>query len=287
MKKYSVIIRGPLNNKSLQNIIEYRKDFNVIISHWENGNPSISNINGACDPVTFNKISYYEPKINNAEVQKLKCIVSDYPDIKVIENKYKDIRFKLMCNSFGWAWCNIYQFHSSIEGLKMCDTEFAICLRSDSSYPNLKPFINKLDNSPNKIITSNTIFRPDDRFKYHIGSHIVAGKTNSLKYIYDFCIKACKFGDSDMKSEINKILNISTVKIRQKLVFSGEQLMGCAIMFMHNEDFNKNNSKELMRKHVDIVKIDDLGDIEWQSSHYGDSKSNSNIPMIINSMDEL
>ena len=246
----SLIIRGPLKKDSLDSIAKYIKDgFDVIVSHWEDG--------GA--PLFRKRVNRYgqsyEEKIPPNLREKLKTI----KQIKVVESKYKDIRVEFNFPTFAYIEKNIYQFHSSLRGLELCDTTHAICMRSDNTYRNMVPFRKKMECNPEKFITSNTNFRKDSIFKYHIGSHIVGGRTDNVRKLYKFCIDISKNENGHMDDTISKIMQFAVVKAGKRVVV-GEQVMGCGMMLICGEDLSKdNNSIKLVKKHIDIVPIHELG----------------------------
>lgn len=275
MKPVSVIIRGPLYECSIDNIENYLKSFNVIVSHWEDGQGDDFELKSHTWENNSWTYSSYEPII----ALELRNKILKFKNIKTIENKYEDIRFDINFK-FHDAIRNIYQFHSTYEGLRMCDTEYAICIRSDIPYPNLEPIQKKIEQFPDKIITSNTNFRPDNVRKYHMGSHVVAGKTKTLLDMYDLCLKLTKNKNNEMNDLINKISSIINIG---DLV--GEQVMAFSILTNKNEVFTKENSKSLMKKYFDVVPIHELGGkyrkYNNKNGKYDESKG------IINNINEL
>jgi hypothetical protein len=161
---FSIIIQGPLNQRSIKTIPEYTKYGKVIVSCWDNDNLSLLD-------------SYKN-------------------DIKIIINKYSDVlphaKKTHLKNPI------ILQYYNTSNALKECDTYFAIKLRSDESYPNLDAVVQKLRHNRDshntwfKIVTSNIYFRFDNQAKFHPSDHIVAGLTSRMKEIFQHAFNKCK-----------------------------------------------------------------------------------------------
>jgi len=161
---FSIIIQGPLNQRSIKTIPEYTKYGKVIVSCWDNDNLSLLD-------------SYKN-------------------DIKIIINKYSDVlphaKKTHLKNPI------ILQYYNTSNALKECDTYFAIKLRSDESYPNLDAIVQKLRHNRDshntwfKIVTSNIYFRFDNQVKFHPSDHIVAGLTSRMKEIFQHAFNKCK-----------------------------------------------------------------------------------------------
>ena len=226
----SIIIQGKLNKRSIDTISEYLKYGEVIISCWDNDDLSM--------------LDKYKDKI------------------KIVINKYSNAKTKQRKTGSQAPW--IFQNLTTLNGLRAASGYFCIKLRSDESYPVLDPLINKLKNNrdtkdPNtnlykhhKIITSNIYFRYDRENKFHPSDHIIAGTR-------------------DRMMESFKLSNFYCQKPRTKFP---EQLIAHAIINSYLDPISKQKdrvkdekSKELMKKHFDIIRIKDLPDHIWTSSY--------------------
>ena len=226
----SIIIQGKLNKRSINTIPEYLKYGEVIVSCWDNDDLSM--------------LSKYKDKI------------------KIVINKYSNAKTKQKKTGSQAPW--IFQNLTTLNGLKAANGYFCIKLRSDESYPILDPLISKLKNNrdtkdPNtnlykhhKIITSNIYFRYDRENKFHPSDHIIAGT----------------------KSRMLESFNLSKIYCYKPSTKFPEQLIAHAIINSYLDPVSKQKdtvkdkySKELMKKHFDIIRIKDLPNHIWTSSY--------------------
>ena len=168
----SIVIQGPLHERSINTIPKYLKYGDVVVSCWDNDDLSL--------------IEKYKDKI------------------KLVINKYNEVphsRLRSMGRHGPNPW--IYQSYSTYNGLKKAEGFFAIKVRSDESYPNLDAVVHKLffwnedTNFYTKIITSDIYFRFDKDEPFHPSDHIIAGKRDQLKRgfgkaIYNARAKLCR-----------------------------------------------------------------------------------------------
>ena len=141
MNQYTILIQGPLNIALLESIPNYCKYGNIILS--------------TCH------ISYSE-----TEYKILSSITNQCKVILYIDKEYDCFNTH-----------NIYkQAISTLEGLKECDSEYVIKLRSDEFYENLQPVIDKL--STECLVCSDFFY--NDGHTLQISDHIIGGTTSSL-----------------------------------------------------------------------------------------------------------
>lgn len=229
--KISIIIQGPLNNRSIKTIPNYLRYGEVVVSCWDSDDLTL------LDP--------YKDKI------------------KIVVNKYSDVPNTPRKGGTQAPW--IYQHFTTLNGIKACSGYFCIKVRSDESYPVLDPLINILEYNRDKkdeqtglyqyfkIVTSNIYFRFDRENKFHPSDHIIAGQKNRMEDIFTRGLQLC----------------------RQKGVSRfPEQLICRAIIETYYDpikkqtDFlNERESKSLMKKHFDIIRIRDLPNHIWTSSY--------------------
>lgn len=233
--KFSILIQGPLNERSINTIPRYLKYGEVIVSCWESDNLSL--------------ISPHKDKV------------------KLIVNKLKDLPSYQESAGSHTPW--IFQNHTTLKGLEQCKTFNCIKVRSDESFPDLDAFIQRIiinkdmKNSgtnflnENKITTSNIYFRKDAEKKFHPSDHIIGGKTSRLLEVF------------------KKSVDLCTIDSRSNLVMFPEQLICKAIIESSRtkpggreyEIMDPRVSKELMKKHFSIVRIKYLKERIWTSSY--------------------
>ena len=144
----TIIIQGPLNTISLNNIEYYLKHGKVIVSHY------------AC------------PQYVNQ---------SDYKVLMEIQEKFMDVVSITVTNPPDL--CPDYRLHqllTTYNGLRVTDTEYVIKTRSDEKWVDLSPFVDKFYEDKEKLLTSNIFWKEQE--PYHISDHLMMSKTN---YFYD------------------------------------------------------------------------------------------------------
>jgi hypothetical protein len=233
--KFSILIQGPLNNRSVSTIPRYLEYGKVIVSCWESDDLSL---------------------------------IKDHRDkVKLIVNKFKDLPTYKESPGSHTPW--IFQNYTTLKGLEQCETFNCIKVRSDESFPDLDAFtqrimINKdmknLDPNflnENKITTSNIYFRKDAEKKFHPSDHIIGGKTSRLLEVFKKSVELC------------------TIDSRSNLVMFPEQLICKAIIessrikpgSREHEIMDPRSSKQLMKRHFSIVRIKYLKERVWTSSY--------------------
>jgi hypothetical protein len=79
-----------------------------------------------------------------------------------------------------------YQFVSTLNGLNLVKTKYAIKIRGDEYYSNWDYVLGKIIEFPNKIWSSPMFFRWWNYIQYHISDHIIAGTTENLKLMFEW-----------------------------------------------------------------------------------------------------
>ena len=152
MKKedLSIVIAGPLDKKSLDNLNYYKSIGQVIISYW--------------DTCQHNILFDY-----------------DLTDVKTIRRPLPHQYIIPYAKAYGTF---SYQVYGIFHGLQICDTPYVIRTRSDEMFGNLQPLIEKFKQNTNKVVCGNILFKKWDMFKYHHGDHLFVGKTSILLNAY-------------------------------------------------------------------------------------------------------
>jgi hypothetical protein len=78
-----------------------------------------------------------------------------------------------------------YQILSTLNGLRFVQTDYVIKLRGDEYYSNLDYVAYEIAMNPNKIHCSSVFFRHWSFMEYHISDHIIAGKTDNIKLMFE------------------------------------------------------------------------------------------------------
>lgn len=233
--KFSIVIQGPLNKRSISTIPRYLNYGEVIVSCWESDDLSL--------------IAEHKDKVT------------------LVVNRFKDLpKYKESPGSHT-PW--IFQNYTTLKGLEQCKTFNCIKVRSDESFPDLDAFIQRiminkdmknLDPNflnENKITTSNIYFRKDSEKKFHPSDHIIGGKTSRLLEVFRKSVELC------------------ATDSRSNLVMFPEQLICKAVIessriklgYRQCEIMNPAISKQLMKKHFSIVRIKYLKGRVWTSSY--------------------
>lgn len=227
---FSIIIQGPLNERSINTIPEYLNYGEVIVSCWETDD--------------FSKLEKYKDKI------------------KLVINKYSNINIKKRKTGSQAPW--IYQNYTTLNGIKAASKYFCIKVRSDESYPVLDPFLNKLrDNRDTKnsetglynhykIVTSNIYFRYDWQNKFHPSDHIIGGIKSRM-------LESFKLSTAYCQQELTRF--------PEQLICKAIINSYWDPYLKKQESATDNESIELMKKHFDIVRIKNLPKHIWTSSY--------------------
>lgn len=114
-------------------------------------------------------------------------IISTWKDNKInINNLPKNIRVIQNGRPCDPGHQNIYlQIWSTIHGLRMVDTKYCIKMRADEYVSNIEYIYNCLVKDDNKLYTLPIFFRKWAHIPYHISDHLIAGKTDNLKLMFD------------------------------------------------------------------------------------------------------
>ena len=145
-----------------------------------------------------------------------------------------------------------YQFYSTYLGLCNSETEYSIKFRADEYFENIEPLTNFIINNPDKIVTSDFLFRKTYLLKYNISDHYIGGKTDILLSSFKTLVKHCKDVNKliDGYSELSLIRSYSPEK---KIAISILRTMGV------NISFNNIIVGNIINKYFHIFDSDKLG----------------------------
>jgi len=137
-----IIIQGPLNSSSLENIFNYKKFGTIIVSHWEGDDKSlIENLKR-------------DSEINIVTIPEVHAgakLVSDY---------------------------RVHQWQTTLEGLRLSTKKYSIKVRSDEYYTDLSPLIDSFILDDSKMVTGNVFWKGNSgSHRFHICDHLMICKT--------------------------------------------------------------------------------------------------------------
>jgi len=236
------VIQGPIDIISVNTIDAYLKYGKVIVSCWDN------------DSITDEMINM---KGGHNVCRERYDLLEPYLDkITVIKSKYNEAIKNIHQPTLDHE---LFQAVTTLAGLEKVDTEFAVKTRSDESYPDIDPILNKVKKNPDKIYTLNCNAFKDSFMKFNMGSHFLLSKTKYLKRAYqfrhasEFCRPTLKVVGVD-----GEIHNESRGSILSTL--------GFLIALGEIPDWKK--SAEQVKKYFDITAQKELKNFLWsQQSH--------------------
>lgn len=147
------------------------------------------------------------------------------------------------------------QLISTINGLKEINTKYVIKMRADEYWSNINQILKMIYEDDEKIICGSLFFRPVGMHPFHISDHILAGKIENLKLMFEsayknlinnfwnFPIPECQLGIAYVW---NKDLELKQ-KIKDINVYSN---YAPTIL----EPFNENDAKLKIEKELNIIK---------------------------------
>lgn len=79
-----------------------------------------------------------------------------------------------------------YQITSTLNGLNITDTKYAIKVRGDEYVSSIEKIYEKIKLNEEKIVCSSIWFRPlNSPYPFHISDHIIAGTTDNIKLMFE------------------------------------------------------------------------------------------------------
>lgn len=148
MRDFTILIQGPLNQVSLDNIKNYHNFGEVIVA------------TDRCPEADVARI---------AVDARVKWVLYETPE------KPMHLGETSQDSSFYKAINGIYH------GLEECQTPYVIKTRSDEHYHNLGPLIDLFLEDTKKMVCGNIFFKPWDNIPYHIGDHLYVAETLRLR----------------------------------------------------------------------------------------------------------
>ena len=146
----TVLIQGPINKNSLDNIENYINFGRVLVKYWDDDD-------------------------NESDLLK-------HPLISKISIQKEQRNIEPFMGTFRWQVDGIYF------ALKEIKTKYTIRTRSDESFSDLSPLINKFKKNPKRLVCGSVFWRNCTQHMNqkhrHVGDHIFMGETKTLKKTY-------------------------------------------------------------------------------------------------------
>lgn len=128
--------------------------------------------------------------------ESLDFLIKNYPTANVVISTWigTDIDFSNLPQSYYLVVAPLpkksgnhnlnYQLISTLNGLRMVETDYVIKLRGDEYYSNLEHIAYQICMNPDKVHCSPIFFRHWSFMEYHISDHIIAGTTSNIKLMF-------------------------------------------------------------------------------------------------------
>ena len=158
-KEITVVIQGPIDERTYEAVDAYQGFGEVIVSTWDNEDISLLN--------------------KSSGVYKL------------VQSSYDD-GWKENYNNHGYRY---FQSTTVNAGVKAAKTKYCMKTRSDELFPNLERMISNLEFYPNRLHTTNIGFwRPDSRMKMEacFSTHVYIAPTEQLVEASTNALAHCK-----------------------------------------------------------------------------------------------
>jgi hypothetical protein len=141
-----------------------------------------------------------------------------------------------------------YQFVSTNNGLTHVTTPYVIKFRGDEYYSNIENMMSQIKTNPNKIWCSPVFFRHWSMYQYHISDHIIAGKTENLKFMF----QAAKYAFD------NKLVFHTKDNIKYPYWEPEIHLTRSFLMAKYPNNFHELDGRQLMVDNFDILNLAEL-----------------------------
>jgi hypothetical protein len=145
---FTFVIQGPLHKNCIHGILNNYKEYtdNIIVSHWNNDDPTL-----------------------------LQTLTNESNSCKLISNEYHT-------NYNVYNQQNVYyQTLTTLYGIREARTQFVLKLRTDQWFGNLTPILDRIRETPEKLICANLHFRPNNIYQYHPSDKLYGGDRKLLE----------------------------------------------------------------------------------------------------------
>ena len=227
MENISLIIHGPLNPNILSTVYKYYLDHSIII----------------CCP---------QPEDNQQSIFEELVKISDLPNTSITLITYNKNVLGSYYNNHLNRW---YHFFSVDLALQYCYTEYAFKIRSDEFYSDLNPFYTAMLENSSKVVTSDIYFRQNYKYPFHPSDHMIGGKTEIMKNIFQEAKELC---ESFKKLTGNEFIKNKSL---DPFTLTPEQMIGIASIssILNQDDIERMDNIEIMKNTFHIIKASSLG----------------------------
>ena len=224
-KDISVVIQGPLDSLSIENLNVYKDFGEIIISSWVDSD--------------FGKLSKL-PK------HAVSIIISKYPkDLKKI---YNYGNFYLQCLS-------------TLRGIKKSSLKYCLKVRSDELYPDTYELIKKINQNPNKVINTNINFLKNNISSFHCSDHMILGDTETIKNSFLLCKAVCEDPEQySFKRRGNYLISPDGLELHAERILG---YMFCKGKMITEKTYKEIDAISLMANIFEIVPLSDLKDFTF------------------------
>jgi hypothetical protein len=231
----SLVIQGKLNPITVDNYEYYLRFFDeVIYSYWY------------CD-----------------NDKKIKLISQKEPRVKTITG--------MLTKKFYNCQSIFCQCLTTLNGIRESSGNFVVKMRSDEYYEKMDVFLNKVINTPNKIITNNVFFRYTKDALYHPSDHLIGGTFENMIGTFSKLYRILEiYADKSIILPVD--LNIKKKYISEVNRVVAEQLL--AISFLKFKGFDKiphdlDTARRIMLEYFDCVPVSELGEFVVRANSLG------------------
>lgn len=269
MSDFTFIIQGMLHPNALAALPLYLMHGDVIISCWADSpgllqNGQVTSRSRLIGDYVKEFQDFYNP--------------NDRHEVKSIMRKSKSLKELHEKKIYNYNNC-YYQCQTTLAGLYQVKTKFVVKLRCDEFYTHLQPLLDvvRKNEGKSKITTTNTWFRKSKSHPYHPGDHIIAGETSDMIKLFEkanyFCENGGYFKPQDASRMVGKDPNFKQfgfdktnegekrwdyIQVAYPAPVAEQIICLSHILASSNEDIG-DDRKQLMKKYVDVVPVDDLG----------------------------
>jgi hypothetical protein len=168
---------------------------------------------------------------------------------------YDEISLNITINEWKNPYNLYYQTYTTLRGLEKVETEWVIKVRADELYVDWETFIDTMISNPDKIICNNVYFYYGKRCTYHVSDHILGGKIDNIKTMFQNCISSLQKPEYPMfirhAEQILTYSYLSSIYPKDSLI--------------NNIDI----SRKLLIKHFIVVPITEFINYYVTSNHKG------------------
>lgn len=163
---FTILIQGPLDDTSLNNISNYKKFGDVVVSYWS-------------DKELDSKY--------NSQVTPIRGMLPDTQQLYHLASR---------------APTFYYSLTSMYNGTLACKTPYVVKVRSDESFTDLSHLLDHFLENDERVVCGNIFHKRSKGF--HMGDHIFVCKTDVLKATTDFLIKRSQLSEPYEPEEVSK-----------------------------------------------------------------------------------